>query len=83
MSIVEELQNYILREFSFNHNKKTIDPDENLLEQGIVDSSGIMQLTEYLEDKFGIQISNEDIVPENFQSINSLQKLIHSKQPGD
>lgn len=80
MSIVNELQNYILDELAFDQSRKTIEPDEDLLGQGIIDSSGIVQLAEFLEEKYGIQISDEDIVPENFQSISALQKLILAKQ---
>lgn len=80
MNIVEQLQSYILNELAFDHNKKTIEPDEDLLGQGIVDSAGIVQLAEFLEEKFAINIGDEDIVPENFQSISALEKLVLSKK---
>lgn len=80
MNVIEELQNYILTELAFDQNRKSIEPDEDLLGQGIVDSSGIIQLAEFMEDKFGIQIGDEDIVPENFQSIDALERLIQAKQ---
>jgi acyl carrier protein len=79
MSVTEELEKFILTELAFDYDKKSIAPDEDLLTQGIIDSMGIMRLAAFIEEEFGIKISDEDLVPENFQNINSIKKYISLK----
>ncbi len=50
--------------------------DENLLDSGILDSLGIMKLLGYLEATFSIRIREEDLLPENFESINAITLLL-------
>lgn len=50
-------------------------PDTPLLEGGAIDSLGILQLTAHLEDTLGLRISDEDFVPENFETIGSLVRF--------
>ncbi len=54
-------------------------PRDNLLAQGVVDSLAIVKLMLFLEQRFPIRISDEDIVPENFRDIESLSRFVHSK----
>lgn len=59
--------------------------DENLLESGILDSLGIMKLLEYLERTFSVRVNEEDLLPENFESINAITFLLqkYQGQPGN
>jgi len=54
--------------------------DENLLDSGILDSLGIMKLLEYLERTFSISVDEEDLLPENFESINAIILLLQKYQ---
>ena len=54
-------------------------PRDNLLAQGVVDSLAIVKLILFLEERFPIRIGDEDIVPENFRSIESLSRFVQSK----
>ncbi len=56
-------------------------PRDNLLAQGVVDSLAIVKLMVSLQERFPIQISDEDIVPENFRDIESLSRFVQSKLP--
>lgn len=60
--------------------RKMPEADENLLESGVLDSLGIMKLLEYLERAFSIRISEEDLLPDNFQSINAITLLVQKYQ---
>jgi len=53
--------------------------DAHLLETGIIDSLGILEIVSFVEQEFKISISDEDLVPENFRSIASLATFIVSK----
>lgn len=59
--------------------KSNIRPDDDLLSEGIIDSLGILQLVSFIEEKFGIQIDDEDVVLENFQSVAALNNFLNSK----
>lgn len=79
--MILELKKFIISElYEGIQNDVDIQEDDNLLVQGIIDSSGIMKLVEFIENKYNINITNEDVIPENFASLNSLQSLIEHKQ---
>lgn len=50
--------------------------DTRLLDGGLLDSLGILQLTERIEETFGIKVADEDFVPENFETVRSLARYI-------
>jgi acyl carrier protein len=50
--------------------------DTSFLEEGIIDSTGVLELIEYLEEEFNIQIDDEDLIPENLDSLNNLEQFI-------
>jgi acyl carrier protein len=79
MKILEGLEKYVLTVIAADLGRASIDPDEDLLEQGVIDSLGVMTLITFMEDTFGIEIGDEDIVPENFQSLNILTKFVEQK----
>ncbi len=76
MSIINNIEKYVLAEIVGVLGKKTIDPDEDLLEQGIIDSLGLMKLITFMEETFSMKILDEEIIPENFQSLNSMASLV-------
>jgi acyl carrier protein len=82
MTISRNVEKFLLDEIASGLGKKELGQDENLLEQGIIDSLGILKLVTYLEDEYHIRISDEDIVPENFQSISDMVEFIRVKMAG-
>ncbi len=79
MNILANLEKALLTEIAVDFDKETLAPDEDLIEQGIIDSLGIMKLMLYIEETFGIKIDDEDVVPDNFQCLNSMVRLIEQK----
>jgi acyl carrier protein len=69
------LTDYIKNEIIRNRNAK-LGLDEDLLSAGILDSLGILQLVAYIDKTFSIQIPDEDVVYDNFKSINSLTSYL-------
>ena len=73
-----------IKEFVLGHfplaRKKSITDDDALLDEGIIDSLGVLDLVNFIEEEFKISISDEDLVPENFQSIQSIAIFIEQKQ---
>ncbi len=56
--------------------------DTRLLEGGLLDSLGVLQLTLFLGEHFGVEIEDTDFVPENFETIGDVARLIQRKLPG-
>lgn len=76
MQKVDQIKEFIVREFSAEGNE--IKEDTPLLESGIIDSTGILELIFFIEKTYRIKIPDEKIIPENFESINALGNLIAS-----
>ena len=72
-ALIEFVKNEVMR----NKNAK-LDENEDLLSAGILDSLAILQLVAYIEDQFGIKVPDEDVVFENFQSINALTSYLEN-----
>ena len=69
----------IIQELARARRIAEVRPRDNLLAQGVVDSLAIVKLMLFLEQRFPIRITDEDIVPENFRDIESLSRLVQSK----
>jgi len=54
--------------------------NSSLVGQGIIDSAGILELVAFVEDAFGIQVGDSELVPENFDSLNGISSYLERKQ---
>ena len=80
MDIMKELEVFIIEEIRFSdHKEESIDPAENLILNGTIDSLGILKITGFLEQKFKIKITDDDITQENFTSLNCMKRFIENK----
>ncbi|MEE4252547.1 MAG: acyl carrier protein [Desulfuromusa sp.] len=77
---MKELEIFIIEEIRFSdHKEESIDPAENLILNGTIDSLGILKITGFLENKFKIKITDDDITQENFTSLNCMKRFIENK----
>jgi acyl carrier protein len=78
----ELITNYIKENFIAGRSSKVeLTPDISLLESGIMDSTGILELVLFLEEQFSIKIEDEEIVPENLDSVSNIILFLKKKQP--
>jgi acyl carrier protein len=82
METTAEIEQFILAELAQGRGLTTIEPSDNLLTKGIVDSHGVMELVAYLEDRYGISVEDADLTPENFESLASIRAFVARKQNG-
>jgi acyl carrier protein len=80
MEILRDLENFMVTEIIARIGRKSLSPDENLLEQGLIDSFGLMKLITFIEEKYVITVLDEEIVPENFQQLSCIANLIERKR---
>jgi acyl carrier protein len=79
MNIKEQIRQYIAQNFLFSNNGFELGDDVSFLDEGVVDSTGVLELVMFVEDTFGVEVDDEDIVPDNFDSVNNLAVYIASK----
>lgn len=74
------VREFIAENFLFRADAE-LDDDQSLLESGVIDSTGVLEVIAFLEQTFGISIADEEIVPENLDSINNMTRYLASKLP--
>ena len=61
---------------------KNVGNDAALLNNGLIDSLGILEVVTFLEKEFGITVADEDLLPENFGSVQNLSNFVQQKANG-
>ena len=79
MDVQSTLKEYIVTVFMHERNQSVLDSDTPLIEDGIIDSMGLMQLVHFIEDTFAIEIVEEDLDIDNFKTVNTLTAFINNK----
>ena len=75
----QALRSFIVGHFLFGEDNGMGD-GESLLERGVLDSTGVLELVSHLEEKYGIKVADDELIPENLDSINSLVTFVSGKQ---
>jgi acyl carrier protein len=75
------IRRYLIEHFP-SARRNPIGDDDHLLANGILDSLGILDLVAYLEAEFAITVSDDDLVPENFETLRRLEDFVAAKQTG-
>ena len=81
MSVRAELEAFILEDIALGREMQSIDPDEDLLARGVIDSLAVTQLVEFLEERYSIRITDEELVPDNFRSLARMAAFVERKRP--
>ena len=76
--ITRQLRTFIEETFLFGRSDGLGD-DDSFLEQGIIDSTGILELMEFLQERYGIRIEDEEAVPDNLDSIARISNYLNRK----
>jgi acyl carrier protein len=82
MTIENSIKDFIANNLLFSNGFKYSD-DASFLEEGIVDSQGVMELVMFVEDNFHITVDDMEIIPDNFDSITQLTAYIRRKTNGN
>lgn len=79
MSQKEIIKNFILNNYFFSDDSSAVSDDQSFLESGIIDSIGVMEIVMFIESEFDISVDDAEIIPENLDTINSVDAFITSK----
>jgi acyl carrier protein len=75
-SIKAQIRRYLLDNLLFSENDADLPDDASLLDRGILDSTGVLEVVLFLEERFGIQVKDTEMLPENFDSVNNLVRFV-------
>ena len=73
-----KIKEFIVENFLFG-NEDGLNNETSFLEEGIIDSTGVLELVTYLEEEFNISVEDEELIPENLDSIDNIAKYLESK----
>lgn len=76
---VAEIRKFIFDNFLFDAAEEDLGNDDSFLEQGVIDSTGVLELVEWLEETFDFAVDDEELIPENLDSVNQLAAFIAKK----
>jgi acyl carrier protein len=80
MDHTDSLKQFILNEILMDHIQNSLSSSDLLIEKGLIDSIGIMKLITFMEENYSIEIDEEDLIPENFETISALSAFVVRKR---
>ena len=78
-TVSDVIINFIKENFIRGRSTAEIAPDESLIDSRIIDSTGILELVMFLEEKYSITIEDEELIPENLDTVNNLTNFLERK----
>ncbi len=79
MTVDQEIRIFIRENFLYGNEELVPGDDESFLQKGLIDSTGVLEVVGFIEEKFGIKVEDEELVPENLDSINRLKNYVMRK----
>jgi acyl carrier protein len=77
--IEQKIRQFITDNFLFREDRASLTDAESLLEAGVIDSTGVLELVAFLEREFGLAVDDAEIVPENLDSISRIVGYVKGK----
>jgi acyl carrier protein len=77
--IEQKIRQFITDNFLFREDRASLTDSESLLEAGVIDSTGVLELVTFLETEFGLAVGDAEMVPENLDSISRIVSYVQGK----
>jgi len=77
--ITQEVRSFVVENFLFGEGDGHFSNDDSFLEKGLVDSVGILTLVEFVREQYALTIDDEEIVPENWDSVGRIAAFVQAK----
>ena len=74
-----QLHDFLLENFALDGELNHIDVNQSLIQTGVVDSTGLLELVSFVESTYGITVPDEDLLPENFESIANISAYVMAR----
>ncbi|HYI93892.1 MAG TPA: acyl carrier protein [Bryobacteraceae bacterium] len=82
--VKEKLRSFVVENFLFGQEDGLLGDDDSFIDRGMIDSTGVLELVQFLEETFRVEVTDEEMVPENLDSIFNLTRFVCGKptEPG-
>lgn len=78
-SIEPVVRKFIAESFIYREGLTSITDDDSLLEKGLIDSTGVLELVFFIEKNFGVKVADDEVVPDNLDSVRVISDFIRRK----
>lgn len=79
IAVTAKVREFIEDNFMFRDDGERLDDNESLLDAGLIDSTGILQLVAFIETEFGIEMGDAEIIPQNLDSVERIVRYVVGK----
>ncbi|OOG44292.1 acyl carrier protein [Rhodanobacter sp. C06] len=79
-SVEARVRHYILENLLFSDDGSELPNDASLLDRGIIDSTGVLEVVMFLEEAFGIRVKASEMLPENFDSVDNIVRFVERQR---
>ena len=75
----EKIRGFILDNFLFTDDQSELSDAASFMDKGIVDSTGMLEIIYFIEDEFKVKVEDEEMIPENLDSVNNIVNFLQQK----
>jgi acyl carrier protein len=80
MTLRQEIKTFILQNFLFTDDASMLSDTESLMQKGVIDSTGILELIMHLEEHYSIKVEDQEMLPDNLDSIATIAAFVERKR---
>ena len=80
MTTKQQIRHFILDNFLFTNDPSKLADEESLLESGVLDSTGVLELILFIEERFGLKVAHDEMTPANLDSVEHIAAYLDRKQ---
>lgn len=82
MDTQKKIRNFVIENLLLGEEEKDFADDQSFLESGLIDSTGILEVIAFLEEEYEITIEDEEMIPDNLDSIDNIVAFLRTRQVG-
>ncbi|MEZ5416208.1 MAG: acyl carrier protein [Vicinamibacterales bacterium] len=79
-TLASEIKDFIVSNFLFGQSGDALKDDQSFLETGVIDSTGLLELVSFVEERYGISVGDKELVPENLDSLRNISQFVARKR---
>ena len=79
-TIEQDIRQFVIANFLFGEDNGSLKTDESFLETGIIDSTGVLELVAFLESTYGFRVRDNELTPDNLDSLDRVAAFVRRKQ---
>ena len=78
--IEQEVRQFVIENFVFESDNRSFSNDDSFFDTGLLDSMGVLTLVEFVKEKYGISIEDDELLPENWDSVNRIAAFVQARR---